>query len=307
MTTCPQCGFADVQLIGPSYYECLHVHVGVFPDPMSGRPVPYSRRCGHAFQVPADSPAPLLPLCLCRVFFAVGSCEDCQRPVCNQHSEVQDERFRCADCAARFDSRTAYELVLPFCQAVGVLVDTPDPVERLVRWHALLRIDGHLKASDRLTCLFPVLFPDDARAGRSLPALNTATIAGWFIDRARAANVLPVACYQYTTKRLRGGRKQRTPLIAWPFPRGSSSYEPQRYIAEDAYVFEDGRVLLPFHYQKGFRPAELSHDALSQMAELLNLPDLPLITREPWATLAPRHAHNPWGNGHVHTFKPAGY
>lgn len=145
MLLCPDCGFAEVQLVGPSYYECHHVHMVQFTEPTSGRPVSYSKRCGNLFQTPADD-SYNLPLCVCGIFFATATCLDCRRFVCDRHQHPRGEQRVCYWCVHRMDATAASEMIRPFHHAMQVMRDTENDVERLIRWSCLSHVDEYLKS-----------------------------------------------------------------------------------------------------------------------------------------------------------------
>ena len=95
---CPDCGGTDLEALRPGLFRCMSpVMVGIVPPEMSGMPGPmgHFEPCGYRFAVatPGESSA----TCGYCTRLAIGSCEDCRRPLCHLHGTARGP-FICGSC-----------------------------------------------------------------------------------------------------------------------------------------------------------------------------------------------------------------
>jgi hypothetical protein len=95
--SCPRCGGEARSPIATGFWRCESLITRTQPDRRGGSiPERVSGVCGYSYQegphATADS-----PVCDCGTF-AIGKCRNCQRPVCGDHSRLEQEGRVCQHC-----------------------------------------------------------------------------------------------------------------------------------------------------------------------------------------------------------------
>ena len=270
MVTCPKCQYSNFKLIGPGYYECLtewrqhimhpQLHYAVGED---------VRRCRERVREGSAVDKSQM-LCPCGELYGWGTCKECQRWVCSDHSRREGLEFMCGDCLHRTDAATAYGTYQPILRAPADIASCRDPAERAVRWCSFARYVKDLPIDFDVAAKFQELFPADAQAGRTQPSWNTASVVAWFLKKAESTGVKPDTSYRRIIKKNHwyfGPKLVYGPeVLAWHLPFGSADQA-----LKDAYVLPDGTVLLPSDIQREEQQTNLNANALASMADILYL------------------------------------
>ena len=108
---CPQCGGLTVNEVSPGYYSCsspIQFLAGVQQMPFGQQPIYQTRICGNTWQEysPVLGSAP--PVCICGTY-AVGTCGDCGKPFCGQHSGLYQGHRYCNTYINAEKSKVAVE------------------------------------------------------------------------------------------------------------------------------------------------------------------------------------------------------
>lgn len=109
---CPSCGGSERSAVAPGFFECTSLltvsSVDMVPDGRGGA-VPVEQRrtrvCGHRYHEGSGSVGHG-PSCACGTF-AIGTCHECGRAVCGDHSSLIDGHRLCSDDLVRAQAERA--------------------------------------------------------------------------------------------------------------------------------------------------------------------------------------------------------
>jgi hypothetical protein len=275
---CPRCGGEGKKVIAPGFYECTSFINASKPVRTAAgvTMMGVSVVCGNRYQL--GSPMPAAQACSCRTF-SIGTCHDCGRPVCGDHSRLDGGQRVCLDCIQ--DRRRQEQDVRDTAHnaahqaAIAEMRALADPTERL------LRIAWYQDNFDGLSADWGIVCPEYTQDN-----WDSAAVGRWFAARAASLGIPPTVM-RMGMKRpfstMFGHRAKYSPgteISYWSLPRS-------RYRASLDWVGEilpDGRVvrLERCHTDypstpgvstvvKEIRSANLNMNALILMAEMLKL------------------------------------
>ncbi len=282
---CPRCGGSDRVLIAPGYYECRSlVAVPEEPrfTPIGVEMVEVTVPCGQRYQegIPGG---PLFGICACGTG-AIGSCGQCGRSVCGDHSRAGQQRL-CVDCIRENHEQAAESAAAARSRIIERLLAIEDPIERLILTiKSLAEVDTtyqfpryYFRDIDAVRSVKHAAwaelesrnvspFVDDPNYSKRLLKWDTAAIGRWFVDRSCAKEI---EADSTVTRRIEvPGRKRREsstwktlpPTPAWSFAAGGNTI----------LILKDGSVL-GRHGDGSDFPPMLSGSLLLDIGERLGL------------------------------------
>lgn len=125
---CPVCGGADRDEIAPGFWRCRSAStetrgtLGHEPGrPWQQRPEFHEVHspCGHEYQ---EGPGVTVETCDCSTF-AIGTCSNCGKFVCGEHSAIRDEKRLCISCTSESEQSEADEKAIIFFDGMKTRLD----------------------------------------------------------------------------------------------------------------------------------------------------------------------------------------
>ena len=299
---CPRCGGEDRKLVAPGYFECtslMPVMQGLTP---AGVPVPGSASCGHRYQ--EGAPVSATGTCTCRTF-AIGTCGQCGRPICGDHSRLADDERVCVTCLQARAEQARDVVASSHAEVIAGLKAVADPLERLLRtaWYVDATYNsgaGQGATGAGVDDLYEV-FPEFTAAPSGRIRLDrpvrkapkdhwdTAASGRWFVSTAARRGMRPPDKISVVTIK---ERRFSTPVITgeqvlpcWNF--GAHVLPDGRVVRGEVNLLR-GMSLVQFSLNQftDLHPAELDLDALAYMAAALGLktsqPGLPARAGRVW-------------------------
>lgn len=253
---CPYCGGSAQRVIAPGYFECESIRSTMEsvmrPAGPNGEMVPITQpssvRCGHRYHEATGVVA--VERCRCGTF-AVGTCAECGRDVCGDHSRAGARR-RCLDCIRHAESiatarREASEAATKRTQEASKqataerFLRIEDPTERLIRLvQSVTTLNSdtislesgrssrfgtpvlYHELRDGQMYLWDLVIPQYERPTNGGPSSygsssshgwDTATIARWFAAAATSAALEPTDTFR---RPVAGKKLSRRMRQTWP-------------------------------------------------------------------------------------------
>jgi hypothetical protein len=270
LPTCPRCSGVNSSLIAPGYYQCDSPIEHTAPT-LGPQDEPILRHtttsCGHRYHA---GPTGTLVVCVCGTF-AIGYCAECGVPVCGDHSETGPRRL-CGSCITVRLQETADQQTALHRTRMAELASCRDPGERLVRAvryftkHSRSDYIGHQHYGD-LWSLCSNMWPRGPKTVSCIGIFpNTPWIAGWFVNYAWAHRIAP------PDHRLVMRPRPLVEETVWRFDGCSTVPRPRDAGNEDAFLLQNGQVVVRSHYHpdRSTAPTELLWQALILMGRMLN-------------------------------------
>jgi len=297
--SCPTCGGANREAIGPGFWRCTSVIVDRFGGPGLTDPrlgpgvIERSRVCGAEYQE-GGSALGGNPECACHTF-AIGRCAECLRYVCGLHSGMIGGRRICEGCTvktkwASINLGMAENTQKDNASAEGTksreerieqLAKIRDPIKRLL-WSMWFfsnytRPDGPRAAAihcdaQALQTLLPDLWPrgEEMSLGKKTP-WDHGEILAWFNRASHGGADREVVIIEKTRRGFFGQSERR--VSGWRFPSGSTLWLEYDGIGNfaDIAVTNDGRVVYGPSLSPRTRSEGFNARALRELARLCGI------------------------------------
>lgn len=288
---CPRCGGEDRRVIAPGYFECaslIPVTQGLTP---AGVPVPGSAACGHRYQ--GGTPVNAAGVCACQTN-AIGTCAECARPVCGDHSELAEDKRICVTCLQARATQEMDAVASSHAEVIAGLQAVANPVERLLRtaWYVVnATYNSHVQrrtgaSGNDLYTVFPEFAGAPSgkirRDGQywKVPKdhWDSAEIGRWFVSAAARRGIGPPHEISVVTI--------KEPRFRAPFITAEQTLRCWSIMHGAGYILTDGRVVvgeegharylglmsqLSLSQFTELHPIDLGLDALAWMADALGL------------------------------------